>query len=99
MEDKLQEIFDNKPLLEKFMLAWYLSVPSDNSTAPYKIVIRDIDKFGIIHYNKLNSKNVVTGLGLTTAKELMRYYKSIDSILDAEAEIFGHKVVERDEHD
>jgi len=96
MDKQLQNIFDDKPLLEKFMLAWHLSTPSDAPTAPHKIKISRIDDKGELHYEKLNSKGVMYGMGTTSFQELERYYKSIESMLDAEKEIFEHTTNEEE---
>lgn len=91
MNEKLIKIFNNKALLEKFLLAWYLSIPGDNTFIPYKLVINKIDEFDNICYSKINASNVVYGVGTTSIKELERYYNNIESMLNAEQEVFTHQ--------
>jgi len=95
MNEQLQEIFNDKPLLEKFMLAWYLSIPSDSPTTPHKIVMKYIGIKNDIHFEKINTKGVMYGISSTTIGELERYYASIESMLSDENKM--REYIEEDE--
>jgi hypothetical protein len=87
MNEKMKSIVVNRQLLEKFMLAWYVSIPSDNPVTPKKIFIRKINGDDI-YYSKINTKDIMYGIGRTTINELNTYFEQIKSASEFEKKLF-----------
>ena len=86
MSLELENVLKNKEAMNKFLLAWWHSIPSDCTREP-KSMRFDRKKLDRINYSLLNKDGIVYGIGCTDIKELEHYLKRANDFLEHQAEI------------
>ena len=83
----IEKLEKNTKALEKMLMAYWLSIPSDNDSIPIKIQLIRIST-NSYKYDKLNRENVVYGRGSIRKKSIETYIDKVKYMNEQNEELF-----------